>query len=93
MGVVQSGGKQKMSSVCTCHVDKDKCFCCKVRVGTFQSNSSQGVTMVLPNGKELEFHTHDIKNAFELADALMGNVVKLDIPNDIQLDKLNRIKN
>lgn len=67
-----------MSSACTCHIDPDKCFWCKVRVGTFGSNSSQGVIMVLPDGKELTFHTHDMNSAHELADALSDNVVKLD---------------
>lgn len=33
-----------------------------------------------------------MNSAHELADALSDNVVKLDIPNDNNLDKLNRIK-
>lgn len=48
--------------------------------------------MELSNGKELRFHTHDMISAHELADALSDNVVKLDMPNDNNLDKLNRIK-
>ncbi|HFJ9493178.1 TPA: hypothetical protein ACGW7D_005674 [Bacillus cereus] len=81
-----------MSSVCTCHIDKDKCFWCRVRIGTFGTNSLQGVFMELSNGKELRFHTYDMNSAHELADALSDNVVKLDMPNDNNLDKLNRIK-
>jgi hypothetical protein len=75
------GRKEKMSSACTCHIDKNKCLWCKTGVycSTFGSEKFQGVSMTFPDGRVIRFHTSNMEEAHNLADMLDEVVVGIGL--------------
>lgn len=71
-----------MSSACTCHVNPDKCTYCKwegMKVGTFGTHTSCGVAIELSDGRMMRFHTLDMIDAHEVADALSDLVIGFEM--------------
>lgn len=71
-------GEKKMSSACTCHVNPATCSWCRwkeMKVGTFGT----GTAILFPDGRMMKFHTLDIDEAHDLADALSELVLGFEI--------------
>lgn len=71
-----------MSSHCTCHINPNKCAYCKwkgMKVGTFGTNTSCGAAIELPDGRMMRFHTLDMIDAHEVADALSDLVIGFEM--------------
>ncbi|EJR95269.1 hypothetical protein [Bacillus cereus] len=77
-----------MSSHCTCHINSEECTYCRwkgMRVGTFGC----GAAIKFPDGKLIKFHTLDIDQAHELADALSELVFGFEM--EVEVNEITKI--